>query len=155
MDTPGSPSLTFLAMNNTLRTLCLPLALALALAVGRCGSDVMTGPSAVVGGVWKLDSIQLGNSSAISIPQPENYTVEFRDDGQLLVKADCNSCRGSYQITGDSLQVASPMACTQASCGAASVDQQYLAILTSAASFGVENGVLTIRSPQGTLRYMR
>jgi heat shock protein HslJ len=137
-------------MKKKLRALFLPLAV---VAAG-CGSNVMTGPSAVVGGVWKLFNMQPANSSGVAIPQPENYTVEFKDADQLSVRADCNSCSGSYQISGDSLHVGL-MACTQVYCGPASLDSQYLAILGSATSFGVEDGVLTIHSPQGTLRYTR
>ena len=75
-----------------LRRLTLTLALLLGLAA--CGDDTMTGPSAVQGGVWKLQTIQRGSSAAVNVSQSDRYTIEFLASGQLDVKADCNSCGG-------------------------------------------------------------
>ncbi len=134
-----------------MKTRTLPLGSLLAftiLATGCGGEDVFTGPSAVIGGVWKLQSLEAIGIGLVNIPQPANYTVEFRDGGQLAVKADCNSCSGSYSISGESLKIGA-MACTLAFCGSASFDSAFLAVLTNASTFGVKGNELTINSSKG------
>ena|SRR5712692_3357352 len=123
------------------------------LAAG-CGADRLTGPTALGGGVWRLQSLQRANASAIVIDRPERYTAEFADASRLSVRADCNTCNGVYETAGASLQLR-PLACTRAFCGDTSLDQQYLAILAGAASHEVRDGMLRISSSQGVLRYAR
>jgi heat shock protein HslJ len=130
------------------------LGLALAIIAPGCGDETLTGPSAVMGGVWKLQSLEATGIGLVNIPQPSNYTVEFKDGGQLAVKADCNSCSGTYTISGESLTV-NAMACTLAFCGSASFDTAFLAVLTNAQTFGVKNNELTINSPKGVARMNR
>ena len=138
-------------MNPIRKNFAPALAFALAILAAGCGSDTLTGPSAVVGGVWKLQSLESPSTGQVAIPQPTNYTVEFKDGGQLAVKADCNSCSGTYKISGDSLTVGA-MACTQAFCGSASFDTAFLAVLTNATTFAVTNSELTINSPKGVAK---
>lgn len=128
-----------------------PLVFALAAVTSGCGDDDLTGPSAVMGVVWKLQSLEVPGMATAAIPQPTNYTVEFKDGGQMPVKADCNSCSATYVISGDSLTV-SAMACTQAYCGAASFDTAFLAVLGNATTFSVKDNELTINSPKGVAR---
>lgn len=113
----------------------------------------MTGPSAVKGGIWKAQSLEL-RVGLVAIARPENYTVEFRDAGKLAVKADCNSCGGTYSLSGDSLQIG-PMACTRAFCGPTSNDTAFLDILTNARTHAVRGLELTIDSPGGVARFLR
>ncbi len=126
---------------------------AASLLTSGCGDDALTGPSAVTGGVWKLQSLE---TSVLFVPvgRPENYTVEFRESGALAVKADCNSCSGTYTISGESLTIGA-LACTRAFCGEASLDTAFLAVLTNAASFGVTGPELRILSSKGTAQLNR
>jgi len=126
------------------------LLFATAIMASGCGDDVLTGPSAVMGGVWKLQSLE---TPVLFVPigRPENYTVEFRDAGALAVKADCNSCSGTYTISGSALTIGA-LACTRAFCGEASLDTAFLAVLTNATSFGVTGPELKIFSSKGTAR---
>jgi heat shock protein HslJ len=121
-----------------------------------CGDGVepLTGPSSVIGGAWKLQSLETPAGGLVTVARPENYTVEFRDAGALAVKADCNSCNGSYSISGSSLTI-SALACTRAFCGAASLDTPFLTVLTNATTFGVLGLDLTIDSPKGSARLNR
>jgi heat shock protein HslJ len=138
-------------MKMTRKNFAPALAFSIAVFAVGCGSDSLTGPSAIVGGVWKLQSLQSPSLGQVVIPQPSNYTVEFKDSGQLAVKADCNSCSGSYSISGDSLTVGA-LACTQAFCGSASFDTAFLAVLTNATTFAVTNSELTINSTKGVAK---
>jgi heat shock protein HslJ len=131
-----------------LRWRALPLALLLGLAA--CGDDTMTGPSAVQGGVWKLQTLQRGSAAAVTVSQPDRYTIEFREGGLLDVKADCNRCSGPYTLSGSSLQVGN-LACTIAVCPADSLDQDFVAVLSGALTHGVKDDVLTITSTAGQM----
>ena len=103
--------------------------------------------------MWKAQSLET-SAGVTAIARPENYTVEFRDRGQLAVKADCNTCSGSYTLNGASLQIG-PLACTRAFCGAASNDTAFLDILTNARTYGVLGAELTIDSSKGVARFLR
>jgi heat shock protein HslJ len=134
-----------------MRSRLLPLLLTAALLATACGEDPLTGPSALTGQVWKLQSLQRADFSVLTV-DPALYTVEFNDGGRLSARADCNRCAGTYQTSGASLTVGL-LACTRAFCGADSLDNQYTAILAAAQSHGVSDGILTIASSNGTLRY--
>jgi heat shock protein HslJ len=119
------------------------------------GLDVLTSPTLVIGGVWKLQSLETaGGGAEVSVSRPESYTMEFRDGGALGVKADCNTCNGTYTISGPSLTIGA-LACTRAFCGAASLDTAYLAVVTNATTFGVLGVDLTIDSTKGSARLNR
>ncbi len=132
----------------------LGLLLAAAILAAGCDDETLTGPSAVIGGVWELQSLEVPGRGLVQIPVPANYTVEFKDGGQLAVKADCNSCSGTYSISGESMKI-SAMACTTAFCGSASFDTAFLAVLNNANTFSVKDDELTINSLQGIARLKR
>lgn len=46
-----------------------------------------------------------------------------------------------------------PLACTRVFCGAASLDTRYLTVLAGATSHEVRDGLLSIFSTRGVLRY--
>ena len=123
------------------------LALFLAPACGKPS----TAPSDVIGGVWKIRSIETYSGSVIGITNTAGYTVEFKDGGKLAARADCNTCSGTYSISGDSLTVGA-LACSRAFCGSSSYDVAFLDILSNATTFGVLGIELSIESPKGTLR---
>jgi heat shock protein HslJ len=86
-----------------------------AMAAVSCTSGV-TGPSDVMGGVWTLQSMQLAGATAPFVPDdPSRFTVEFKSDGFIGVRADCNSCGGPYSLKDGQLTV-NEMACTLALC---------------------------------------
>lgn len=137
--------------NGVSRTLLLVAAL----VATACGSDVLTGPSAITGGVWRVREMQLSSLSLVAISDPNLYTVEFKTGGQLAVKADCNACGGSYLLPGgDALQIGT-LACTLAACSDPTRDAAFLSILTSARTHGVDGSVLTIQASNGVLRLAR
>lgn len=62
------------------------------------------------------------------VPDPENYTITFREDGSAEIKADCNQVGGTYTQQGSALIITLGPS-TMAACGEDSLDQQYLAFL--------------------------
>lgn len=142
--------------------------------VAACGNGV-TGPSPVPGGpgqpngrggvqpsedpltgsAWTLQSIELSDTGPVEIPREADFTVEFLADGRVHVRADCNSCFGTYATEGDSITIGE-MGCTRAFCASSPVDVQYTALLSAeAAQFTVSADVLRITSSAGTLVFVR
>jgi len=136
----------------TKKNLVLVTFLALALSPA-CGKP-STAPSDLIGGVWKIRSIETAAGGVIGVTNTAGYTVSFGDGGKLAARADCNQCSGTYSITGDSITIGA-LACTKAFCGSSSYDTLYLDILTHATSFGVQGVELTIDSPKGAVRMNR
>jgi heat shock protein HslJ len=91
------------------------VAAAAALSSVSC-TDGVTGPSDLMGGVWKLQSMRVAGATADFVPtDPDRFTVEFKADGFVGVVADCNSCGGAYSVKDEQLSVPE-MACTLVLC---------------------------------------
>jgi heat shock protein HslJ len=87
------------------------------------------------------------------VPDPEDYTIIFRDDGTLNGQADCNSFSGTYsQESGFSITLG-PM--TLAACGDDSLDAQYVALLGAVAAGGPDGaGGLALETAGGEQRML-
>ena len=87
------------------------------------------------------------------MPNPANYTISFYPDGTLSGKADCNTFNGTYsQQNGFSIKLG---ASTMASCGEASLDQQYLNLLGNVAAGGPDGaGGLALETAGGEQRML-
>ena len=127
------------------------LVLPLLFALGGCGSDTLTGPSAIQDVVWKLATLRRNSAATVTIAAPDQYTAQFLGV-TVAVKADCNACSGGYTLNGAAITIA-PMACTRVACAAGSYDQDYLAVLQGAQTHGVKDDVLTISSSAGELTF--
>jgi heat shock protein HslJ len=128
------------------------LGVAATVALVACDSDPLA-PSEVVGGTWTLVSLQESGAAAVVVDNPPRYTLQLNNEGQMLVRSDCNSCGGSYALKDSSLEVG-PLACTKAYCGDASLDAPYTTMLQGARSIVVSDDQLVILG-NGTLRFRR
>ena len=125
---------------------------AAALALG-CGGTV-TGPSDVTGVTWRLQSLERADASVVTSPAG-NFTLRFAEESRLEVRADCNTCGGSYRLAGPILSV-SPLACTRAFCvTTAPFDTEYVTVLDAATSVEQSGGTLLVCGPAGVLRFSR
>ena len=90
------------------------------------------------------------------IPDSENYTLTFNDDGTVSIKADCNVAIGSYQLSGDQLTI-SLGPTTLAECGPESSYTQFLTLLEQAAGVGMGYGnlVITLANDAGEMFFQR
>jgi heat shock protein HslJ/uncharacterized protein YraI len=138
--------------------------LALSLLLGACSSPTPTAapttapqpaqtPQAVletvsqaqlVGETWQWVALRETTPAAQSVvPDPENYTITFNEDGTVSIKADCNLASGSYQLSGDQLTLnLGPT--TLAECGPDSSYNQFLILLEQASGIGSGFGNLVI-----------
>jgi heat shock protein HslJ len=116
----------------------------LLLALVSCATSP-TAPSELVlpGITWKLRSIQRAGFPTIDIPVPERFTLLFTDDQRAVVRADCNTCTGQYELGGPNLQLG-PLACTRAFCGADSPDTSFLNALAAEVSVSRNGRTLTL-----------
>lgn len=112
-------------------------------------SDEVTGPSDLVGGAWKLESMELDDADAFVPVDPSRFTVEFNADGTLGVTADCNQCGGSYKLNGGNMTVG-PLVCTLVACPT-NRGQEFASLIDGTTSLELEDGELEIESSDGTL----
>jgi heat shock protein HslJ len=129
------------------------LLLAPVLLAAACGGeDSLTGPAALPGTSWKLDSLR-SVAGLVSTVDPNRYTIEFQEGFRVRAQADCNVCTGSYR-TATSIQITiGPLACTRAFCGAGSRGDQYAALLNTTELYALEGETLVLSSNDGTLLY--
>jgi len=77
---------------------------------------------------WRWESVtDRPTSETTTVPNPENYTLIFRDDDTFSGQADCNQIAGTYEKDGDFILNLGPS--TMAFCGEDSLDQLYLELL--------------------------
>jgi heat shock protein HslJ/uncharacterized protein YraI len=109
----------------------------------------------LVGVTWQWISLVETMPAAQSVvPDPENYTLTFNEDGTASIKADCNVAMGSYELSGDQLTI-SLGPTTLAECGAESSYNQFLSLLEQAAGVGMAYGnlVITLADEAGQMAF--
>ncbi len=99
--------------------------------------------SGIIGVVWKLVQIQERNDRAITIDDPEKYTLELLPDGKVRIRADCNRGFGSYTMKGREISF-HKTAYTRAACPPDSLFDVYTRNLEEANSYVVKDGNLYI-----------
>ena len=106
----------------------------------------------ITGIVWQWTSVT-DQGATTTVPNPENYTIIFNSDGTITGKADCNSFTGVYsQENGFTIKLG---ASTMAFCGEASLDQQYLHLLSTVAAGGPDGaGGLALETAGGAQRML-
>jgi len=105
-------------------------------------------------GTWNLVSIQPAGEAEQARPSGASYTVTFAD-GRLSTRADCNTCSGTYTLTGQTL-VASPLlACTRAACATMPFENDYTGLLAGESTVSLTGDTLVLASPRGVLRFTR
>jgi heat shock protein HslJ len=112
-------------------------------------SDEVTGPSDLVGGAWRLESMELDDADAFVPTDPSRFTVEFNADGSLGVRADCNQCGGTYTLSNGRMTVG-PLFCTLVACPT-NRGQEFASLIQGTTSLELEDGELEIESSTGTL----
>jgi heat shock protein HslJ len=98
---------------------------------------------ALVGTVWQLQQIQFNDGTQLVANPPENYTVEFLDDGSLVVQADCNRGRGNFTSNESRLAI-DGLATTRAACPPESISDEFVRSLGNSTLYFFQNGDLFI-----------
>ena len=110
----------------------------------------------LVGSLWELIVIDMPNRDTIFIDVPKDYLLQFKNDKDMAIKADCNACEGAYSSTGRALVVR--VDCETMGCRPGSHGQLFMSLINTASTFslskngkelyvnfGAEQGVLTFR----------
>jgi heat shock protein HslJ len=102
--------------------------------------------------VWQLLAIETAGSPTVYSDDPSRYTVQFLEDGSLVVKADCNNGSGTYTVEGYALTIP-PFATTLVACEPPTLDAQFVAGLNDVVAFAYARDtlVLTLRDGKGAL----
>jgi heat shock protein HslJ len=102
---------------------------------------------------WQwLELVETEPASQSIVPDPENYTLIFREDGIAEIKADCNQVGATYTQQGNALIITLGPS-TMAACGEDSLDQQFLATLDQVNSFGMLAGDLKLTGETFTMGF--
>jgi heat shock protein HslJ len=77
------------------------------------------------------------------VPGPAAYTLAFGADGQFTFRADCNVGSGVYSVDGRNLNLQIG-AVTMAECGPASLSTEYMGLLGTVATYGMDDARLVL-----------
>jgi heat shock protein HslJ len=104
--------------------------------------DTTKGKPALAGVIWELANIQSKGDSTDLPRAPGLYTLEFRKEGSVAIRADCNRGRGNWASeTADQLNI-TQLITTRAMCIPRSLHDQFLSDLNDARSFTLADGKL-------------
>ncbi len=140
------------------RSWILIAALSLVLLLAACApiSAPVATPAAAASAItdinWQWESVTNQPTQATTkVPDPAIYTIIFRPDGTLSGQADCNAFGGTYSQDNGFTITLGPS--TMAYCGEASLDQQYLTLLSQIAAGGPDGeGGLALETAGGEMR---
>jgi heat shock protein HslJ len=120
---------------------------------GEGGARVRSPEAAI--GLWHWEATVTA-AETVGTANPERYTLELQPGGVVLVRADCNRGRGSYEIGAGRIKFGA-IAVTRMACPPGSLDGRYLRDLARVTSFFVEGGKLFLEPPadSGTMRFAR
>jgi heat shock protein HslJ len=129
--------------------------LAVMLLASACAPKATPTPAnSITGIVWQWTNVtNQTTKQTTTVPTPENYTITFNTDGTVTGKADCNTFNGTYsQQNGFTIKLG---ASTMAFCGEASLDQQYLQLLSNVVAGGPDGaGNLALENAGGEQRML-
>ena len=97
------------------------------------------------GGTWTLQSL-----NGETVPAPNLVTATFAENGLLTGISGCNNYSAGYSTDGDTIAI-EPPATTRKACSDARMmlEEEYLAALTAAATFSVNDATLTLFDGDG------
>ena len=107
------------------------------------------GVSDLAGYVWKWIVFSEIDQDDLIVGDPQNYTLEFLPEGDLNIKADCNSTEGSYVVVGDEITI-EIINTTTAVCEQGSLSDGFLRLLQSAISYKTEQEYLYLENVNQT-----
>lgn len=131
-----------------MKKLILILSLLLAsLVLSSCGSS-----NELLNITWQWTSLTETQPAAQSVvPNPENYSVIFNEDGTFNATVDCNQVSGSYELEGNKLTVM-PGPSTLAECGPDSLYDLFLGFFSQITAYEMDGESLILIVGEDTAR---
>ena len=99
-------------------------------------------------------SIQPAGQPEQATPSSASYIVTFAD-GRLSTRADCNSCGGTFALSGQTLTAGPALACTRAACPTMEFEMKYTSLLSGDSTVALSDKGLLLSSGRGMLRFTR
>jgi heat shock protein HslJ len=113
-------------------------------SLGACGpAGVQQGnQSDLTGTTWSLSTL-----SGQPLVTGSGITIEFTSDGKVSGSSGCNRYAGAYKVSGNSIQISSPLASTMMACSQEIMDQEsaYLKSLGEVTAFTSTQDQLTLK----------
>jgi len=108
----------------------------------------------ITGTVWQWVQTQYNDDTKAAPADSKNYTVQFKEDGTLNVKADCNQKGGSYSEEDKRLSIEITLS-TMAFCPEGSLENEFVRGLSAAAIYFFKDNDLYIdlKYDTGTMRF--
>jgi len=97
---------------------------------------------------WHWQRGKPGDGPDIAAASPDRYTLRFEGGGRVLLRADCNSGSGSYEVNGATMKI-SPVALTKMACPAGSQDAQFLQGLSRVTGYAINGKDLVLTLGDG------
>jgi heat shock protein HslJ len=97
--------------------------------------------------VWNLQAFETIGTPIETIKDGRTYSVCFVSDSVVQVHADCNTCTGIYHAVptaADTKSTITMLGCTEAYCGAQSLDMRFLSALSTANAYVVQGNTLIV-----------
>jgi heat shock protein HslJ len=108
----------------------------------------------LTGQPWLLQSFRQA-SGRTTVPNPSNYTVNFKNDGAVSAKADCNTCGGAYSEDPGASQLSiSSLACTEMACGPDSKGDLFAGMLSMVDRYARASDTLYCYAASDTLVFI-
>lgn len=107
----------------------------------------------LTGRLWKWFASSDPVSGSSTIANPDEYTVQFNDNGTVDVRADCNSGGGTYAANAGNIDI-NILQVTRAACPPGSLGDQFVNQLNQAVVYSFEGDTLLLDLPAdaGTLQ---
>jgi heat shock protein HslJ len=102
----------------------------------------------LTGAPWQVESLYLEGDAVSSVPAGASATLEFQDDGTLLVDGGCNKGRATWSMDGSTMRIG-PLAMTRMFCEGApgELEQHVVSVLDSETlSVSIEAATLTLKA---------
>lgn len=118
-------------------------------------SDVTTIP-ALTGVTWKWKSSTDSSFTTTSPSDSSLYTIEFKSDGTVAIRADCNNVAGTYTTNQQAITISLGPS-TLAACRAGSLDQEFLHSVSNAAAYSFYNNdlILDLKEGAGSMEFAK
>ncbi len=110
-------------------------------------------PASLTGTTWSAVNYNNGNEAVVSLVADTAITATFTEDGKLNGSASCNTFMTSYTLDGQNITI-QPAATTRKLCpgeGVMEQEAQFLAALTTAATWSISGNDLELRTADGAL----
>lgn len=110
------------------------------------------------GPVWQWVQTLYNDDRKVVPENPVNYSVQFKEDGTLNVKADCNQKGGNYSVSPEKKTLSIEIThSTMAFCPEGSLEDEFVKGLSAAAIYFIKDGDLYIdlKYDSGTMRFSK